>query len=147
VNEEDRYTTPSGKVVYGGGGIVPDIFIPLDTSDYSTFHNRLISNGLLREFALELAAEGKQELGSFSGVDEFKKKFQVSDSELERLITLGRERGIKATPEQVNHAKRGILRNLRALVARSVWNGDGYHSVMNETDSAVLEALSVLEGN
>lgn len=146
VNEEDRYLTPDGKVVYGGGGIVPDIFVPLDTSDYSTFHNRLISNGLLREFAMEMASERKQELKSYKDVDDFKARFQVRDSDFDRLIALGRERSVKPTAEQIAHARRGIVRNLRALVARSLWNGDGYHSVMNETDSAVKEALRVLEG-
>jgi carboxyl-terminal processing protease len=145
VNEEDRYTTPGGKVVYGGGGIVPDIFVPLDTSDYSTFHNRLISNGLLREFALELAGERKTEIAAFKDVDAFKQGFQLRDKDFDRIIALGSERGIKATPDQMAHARRGIERNIRALVARSRWNGDGYHSVMNETDSAVLEALRVLE--
>lgn len=144
VDEEDRYVTPGGKVVYGGGGIVPDVFVPLDTSDYSVFHNRLISNGLLREFALELATERKQELSRFSDVDAFKSGFQVRDSELDRLIALGRGRGINPTPEQIAHARRGIVRNLRALIARSRWNGDGYHSVVNEDDMAVLEALRVL---
>lgn len=144
VNKEDSYTTPGGKVVYGGGGIVPDIFVPLDTTDYSAYHNRLISNGLLREFALELASERKQELVTYKDVDDFKAKFSISDLELGRLVALGEERDVKATPAQVAHARRGIVRNLRALVARSRWNGDGYHSVMNETDNAVTEALRVL---
>lgn len=60
-------------------------------------------------------------------------------------IRLTIARGISATPAQVAHARKGIVRNLRALVARSLWNGNGYQSVMNEDDSAVQEALRVLE--
>lgn len=145
VNEEDRFVTPGGKVVYGGGGIVPDVFVPLDTTDYSVFHNRLISNGLLREFALELASDRQKEMRAFKTPDAFKAGFTISDNTFARLISQADARGISATPAQVAHARKGIVRNLRALVARSLWNGDGYHSVMNEDDSAVQEALRVLE--
>ncbi|MCF8259096.1 MAG: PDZ domain-containing protein [Flavobacteriales bacterium] len=145
VNKEDRFTTPGGKVVYGGGGIVPDVFVPLDTTDYSVFHNRLIGNGVLREFALELEAERKADLRSYKDADAYRAGFRVGDSEFARLISLAEARGISATPAQVAHARKGIVRNLRALIARSLWNGNGYHSVMNEDDHAVQEALRVLE--
>jgi carboxyl-terminal processing protease len=144
VNEEEKYTTPGGKVVYGGGGIVPDVFVPLDTADYSVYHNRLISNGLIREFAMELAAERQQELKGYRDLNAFKARFVVRDTDFARLIALGESRGVKGTPAQVEHAKRGIVRNLRALVARSVWNGDGFQSVMNDYDAAIQEALRLL---
>jgi len=144
VNKEDRFVTPGGKVVYGGGGIMPDVFVPLDTSDYSVYHNRLLGNGLIREFALELSTERQKELRSYTSPNEFLMKFKISDAEFARLVALAEKRDLKATAPQLQRAKRGIVRNLRALIARSVWTGDGYFPIINADDVEVKKALEVL---
>ncbi len=146
VNTEDRFVTKGGKVVYGGGGIMPDVFVPLDTTDYSPYHNRLLSIGLIREFALELSTERQKELKAYASVSEYMSKFKITDGEFARLVALGEKRDVKATPVQLQHAKRGIVRNLRALIARSLWNGDGYFPIINADDAEVKKALEVLEG-
>lgn len=145
VNSENRFTTPGGKVVYGGGGIVPDVFVALDTSDYSVFHNRLLSTGLIREFALDLSTTRAQELKRFNSVKEFMAGFRVSDAEFEQLIQLAEKRGIKSSADKVQKARKGIVRNLSALIARGLWNGDGYFPIINADDKAVTEAVKVLE--
>jgi carboxyl-terminal processing protease len=145
VNSEDRFTTPAGKVVFGGGGIMPDVFIPLDTSDYSIYHNKLLSAGLIREFALELASGRQEELKKYRTVKEFMVGFKITDSEFASLTQLAVKRDIRATAENVFRARRGIERNLRALIARGIWNGDGYFPVINADDNAVTEAVKLLE--
>lgn len=144
VNEKERFTTPAGKVVYGGGGIMPDVFVPLDTSEYSVLHNRLISSGLLREFALGLATARQSEVARYRSVQGFAKDFNISEAELGRLREQAIARDIKGTDADWLKARKGIVRNLRALIARSVWNGDGYYPIINADDREVNEALRVL---
>lgn len=144
VNEKDRFVTPKGKVVYGGGGIMPDVFVPLDTTDYSVFHNRLLGNGLIREFAVNISVERQKELKSYTTFNDFKSKFKVTDDDYARLIAMAGNRNIKGSPEEIQHAKKGIVRNLRALIARAEWQGNGYFSIINEDDKAMLEAVKLL---
>jgi len=145
LNKNEKFVTPKGKVVYGGGGIMPDVFVPLDTTNYSAYHNRLVGVGAVREFALELSTRHAAELKKFKTVDEFRKQFRVSAAEFAELVELGRKQGVKATDEQVKRAENAIRQNLRALIARSLWNGEGYYPIINEDDTAIRAALDAMK--
>ncbi len=144
VNEEDRFVTPEGKVVYGGGGIMPDVFVPLDTSDFSVYHNQLISSGALREFALELASQHQSKLKEFSSPDVYKEKFRISNKEFEQLVAFAESKEVSADPEEIEDARNSIEQNLRAFIARSQWNGDGYYPIINSNDKVIEAALEAL---
>ncbi|MDP6909741.1 MAG: S41 family peptidase, partial [Flavobacteriales bacterium] len=144
VNEEDRFVTPKGKVVYGGGGIMPDVFVPLDTSDYSTYHNQLISSGTLREFALELASKHQGKLKEFGSPKTYKKRFSISNKEFEQLIAFAESKDVSAESEEIQNARNSIEKNLRAFIARSEWNGEGYYPIINSDDKAIEAALERL---
>lgn len=144
VNEELKFTTPAGKTVYGGGGITPDIFIPLDTTAFSQYHGQLISSGVLREFALELVSRHQSDLQKHNTVEDFRSDFQLSKAEFEELVELALARGVKAEPADISSSAPAIKRSLRAFMARSKWNGDGYYPIMNEHDSVIRKALEAL---
>lgn len=140
VDETEKFVTPGGKVVYGGGGIIPDVFVPLDTTGYSEYHSQLIRTGVLREFALNYAAENRAKLDRFKNPDEFKRGFSITDSDYEALKQFAVSKDVKVKPTKDAQ----VLSNLKALIARSIWNGDGFYPIINEEDKAILKSVELL---
>ena len=139
VDENDRFITPGGKIVYGGGGIIPDVFVPLDTTNFTEFHRQLLSTGALREFALDYSSRNRKELERYSTVKEFQSRFSFKSSDYQSLIDFAKSKKVDATGSEL--AKSEVLNNLKALVARSKWNGDGFYPIINENDKMIEAAL------
>src|SRR5204862_3787252 len=74
-----KFTTPGGKIVYGGGGIMPDIFVPMDTSFVSAFYSDAFSKGLLGQFAYDYVDQNRKSLLDYNNFEEFNRSFMVSD--------------------------------------------------------------------
>ena len=142
VDEKRKFTTPEGKVVYGGGGIMPDVFVSLDTTRYSEFHNKLITTGALREFALNFSTENSDRISGFESAQAFKKNFAFTDKEFSELVAFATEKEVPTADAQEGKAR--VLRNLKALVARSKWNGNGFYPIINEEDKVIEAALEIL---
>ncbi|MBQ9435800.1 MAG: PDZ domain-containing protein [Bacteroidales bacterium] len=93
-----KFTTPRGKVVYGGGGIMPDIFIPIDTTKYSTLYSELLRKGIFGEFAMQYLESHRNAMKlQYPDVEAFKDNFDVSDSLYAALMTYARKEGVKDT--------------------------------------------------
>lgn len=142
VNETEKFTTPKGKVVYGGGGIAPDVFVGLDTSGYSDFYSQLITTGALREFALNYFSNNSSALEEYKTSDAFRSNFNFSDVDFSQLVEFAEEKEVKVDDAQEGKAE--VLRNLKALVARSKWNGEGFYPIINEDDKMIESALEIL---
>lgn len=142
VDEKDRFVTPAGKLVYGGGGIVPDVFVPLDTSGYSEFHSNLISSGAIREFALNYSSEHRSELEKYNSATDFRDQFNFAQNDYQSLVEFAKSKDIKI--EGAQKAKLEVLNNLKALIARSKWNGDGFYPIINQRDKTIGSALEVV---
>lgn len=144
LDKTEKFTTPNGKVVYGGGGIMPDIFVPLDTTGYSAYHNRLVSTGIIREFALDLADSKREVVQGYPSVSDYQRSFHVSDTDYIQLVEFAKERDVTATNAETAFAKNAISQNIKALIARSEWNGEGYYPIINEGDKVIEAALKSL---
>ncbi|MFC2176225.1 S41 family peptidase [Bacteroidota bacterium] len=144
VNEAERFVTPKGKVVYGGGGIMPDVFVSLDTTRYSAFHRRLVNAGVVREFALELAAKYQSAIAAYGSIEVYRAKFKPSEDDWRNLLALAKAKGVNGSTSVSAETKAAVLNNLKALVARSQWNGQGYYPIINERDNVVEAALKQL---
>ncbi|MDR3046905.1 MAG: S41 family peptidase [Bacteroidales bacterium] len=93
-----KYYTPRGRVVYGGGGIMPDIFIPYDTSKYSTLYNEMYRKGLFSAFTLDYMESNKENLAAkYPTIDIFKKDFNISDDLYQEFMAYAKKEGIKDT--------------------------------------------------
>lgn len=142
VDEKERFVTPGGKVVYGGGGIVPDVFVPLDTTSYSDFHRQLINTGLMREYAVEYASKYRAKLDEYPTAKSFREKFQFGEDDYSQLVTFAEKKELNIDDAEIG--KESVLNNLKALLARSKWNGDGFYPVINEKDKTIEAALKAL---
>jgi carboxyl-terminal processing protease len=141
-----KYETLINKrTVYGGGGLMPDIFVPADTSYYSDYYGRLIRRGVLNSFVLEYADKNRAKiLSQYKNFDDFKSRFQFSSDDIKLFIKMGDEAEVKYNEDQYNISKDAILKSLKALVASDIWSLTEYFKIVNEGDVVLQKALKVL---
>lgn len=142
VDEAEKFVTPGGKVVYGGGGIMPDVFVPLDTIPLTDLHTELLRTGVLREFAIDFASNKREILDQFADAKQFDVGFKLSAKDFQALLDFARQNDVKATGSFLSEAE--LVNNLKALIARSVWNGDGFYPIINKEDAMVKVAIEEL---
>lgn len=143
-NDSLRYQTVKGRTVFGGGGIMPDYFIPLDTSGDSQYYVKLRNNNVLREFALEYYQKNKNRLEKMDFKD-FQKDFQINQNLEKDLIALGEKFGVKYDKEGFEKSEVIIKAIVKASIARNVWGREAYYPVINEINEIYLEALKLFD--
>jgi carboxyl-terminal processing protease len=135
-----KYKTSSGRMVYGGGGIMPDFFVPRDTTPYTGLLVEMYNKDVIREFALKYYVENKKKLEKQS-LAEFKKTFTISDTQWKEIIDLAKASGVKMKDEELKRSEMFVKSQIKALIARSVWKNEGFYSVVNESDEIVRNAV------
>lgn len=142
-NDSLKYKTPKGKIVYGGGGIMPDVFVPLDSSGSSWYFTDLRYSQSFNAFAFDFVQNKRN---TWKSVAEFDKKFTVNDAILNRFTAFAaKEYKIKFVKSDFNHSKGLIARTLKAEIARQLWLEDGYYQVSNKYDREVQTAIKQLK--
>ena len=139
-----KYTTPKGKTVYGGGGIMPDIYVPLVNDSTEYYFNRIVNTGLLYQYAFDYTDRHRPRLRQYRSVDDFSHSFQISDSMFAELVRLADEKGVKGTEEQRRVARReaGIL--LKAYIARNLFDDEGFYPLYAPMDEVLQRAIEEL---
>lgn len=136
-----KFVTPGGKVVYGGGGILPDVYVPLKTDSTLFFFNRLANSGLIFQYAFDYADANRSNLRQYKNVSDFITRFQVSNSMLENLYRQASERGITAG----NAAKSGSARHvsilLKAYIGRNLFDDEGFYPIYQQIDEVLQQAI------
>jgi len=144
-------TLVNKRAVYGGGGIMPDIFVPIDTTDYSDYYRDLIRKGIINNYvlgymdnnrkSLEIKYLGKKKDKDFSY---FKKNFEIDDEFLKGLIEMGEKEKVKFNEEEYNKSLKHLKVNLKALVARDLFTNSEFFEIFNEVDPIYIEAVKVM---
>ena len=143
VDKSKQYRTPAGKIVYGGGGIVPDIFVPLDTTKFSHSVNKLYYSGLLNTFAFEYTDTHRGELMSnYKSAQDFILKYNVGDKEIKALKSY---LATKKFASEFSGSEKGFTQILKALIGRNLFDKDAYYPILNQNDAAILKGVEVLE--
>ena len=133
------------RVVYGGGGIMPDIFIPLDTTSYSNYLNQLIREGIINSYILNYIDNNRSKLQSqYASFAQFKEDFEVSDKMIGDLVDMATEEGVKLNEKGLDHSNQEIKLQLKALIARDIWDMNEYFQIVNERDDGYQKAKEVL---
>jgi carboxyl-terminal processing protease len=135
-----KFKTPGGKIVYGGGGIMPDLFVPLDTSDGSNYLNDLFYKDIFTLWSLDYAQKNKAVLEK-TGLTNFRTDFVISDELLNELIAVGEKNGVKRNDAQLKRSGKLIRKYMKAAIARNVWGDKGYLQIWNEDDDFIKAAL------
>ncbi len=141
-----KYTTPKGKTVYGGGGIMPDLYVPLVDDSTEYYFNRIVNKGLLFQYAFDFTDKHRQQLQRYKSVEAFNQSFTVSDAMFEALVKLAEEKGIKGTDEQKQVASRQTDILLKAYIARDLFDDEGFYPIYAPMDEVLQRALKELRG-
>jgi carboxyl-terminal processing protease len=137
-----RFETPKGKVVYGGGGILPDVFIPLDTTGSSWYFTALRYSPAFQNFAFDFVSDKRNQ---WKNPIEFKNKFNVSEQLLDQFLTYAEKvEKIKKSKSELALSKNLIKQTLKAEIARQIWTEQGYFTVTCDYDKEVQKALKYL---
>ncbi|MES2732984.1 MAG: S41 family peptidase [Bacteroidota bacterium] len=150
-NDSLKFHTAGGRLVYGGGGIMPDVFVPRDTSSRSAYLYELFNEGTIREYALNYYNDNRKTLEKMSFQD-FKENFIITDKMLKDILDEASREGIKFKENEYNRSKDFIRIQTKALIARSVFqksNAKGknneYYQIMADTDEIYTQALKLFD--
>jgi carboxyl-terminal processing protease len=143
-NDTLKYKTENGRTVYGGGGIMPDYFVPLDTTLNSHYLNELYTVAAVQEFSFQYAEKHKPELEK-TGFDNFFHKFVVTDAMLNELATIGKRNKVKPDYSELKFKKKLFQVHIKAQIARKIWGNEGFYPIMNETNEIFLQSIKVFE--
>ena len=144
-----RYKTlVLNRTVYGGGGIMPDIFVPIDTSVITDYHRNLVAKGVMNKSVLNYVDKHREELNNlYPDFTKFDSKFLVTQDMLDELIANGEKAKVEYNDEEFKHALPLISAQFKALVARDIFDISEYYQVMNEQDDIFLKAVEVLSNS
>ena len=141
------YTLKKHRVVYGGGGIMPDEFVPLDTLRYTRYHRQLAAKSIIITANLRFVDEHRQALHQqYPDFNEFREHFEVPQDLVDRIVAEGKRQDIKPKDDAELQTTLPYLRTqLKALIARDLWNMDEYFAIMNELNDSVRRALELIK--
>ena len=136
------------RIVYGGGGIMPDHFVPLDTTRYTRYHRELAAKGIVIQQNLRYVDRHRDELKKlYPSFTKFKEEFEVPQSLVDNIFAEGEKQNVKARSDEEREGTLSYLRlQLKALIARDLWDMSEYYSIFNEESDIVKRALELFRG-
>lgn len=140
-----KFTTPGGHTVYGGGGIMPDVFVGLDTSGSSNYYSSISSKGLVNEFAYNYLDDNRKNFKKYKTFDEYNKSFFVNGQILNEFISYAEKKGVKPNVEEIATSSEIICTQLKALIARQIWKNDGFYAVIHSLDVTLKKAIELID--
>lgn len=144
-NKDLEYKTVHGRTVYGGGGIMPDIFVPNDTSDISSYYIAIANAGLLQKFSFEYSDINRDKFNDCNDTNELIAKLPSDEVLLQSFVKYASQNGIPARWYYINISSRLIVNQLKALIARDILGSQSYYHIYNLRDKCVQKAISELQ--
>ena len=139
-------TLKKGRTVYGGGGIMPDNFVPVDTTLFTKYHSQLSNRGVLLKVHFQLIDTYRDKWAKeYDDYGKFSQKFEPDEAMMQQLIAEGEKAGVKYDEEQYRKSESLIKLQLKALIARDLWDMNEYYHTINVVNESVNKALKLLE--
>ena len=139
-------TKQLGRTVYGGGGIMPDYFVPLDTTSYTKYHRELTAKGVIVNTNLAVIDRYRKEYTTlYPDFKSYVKRYKVDDTILSILLTEAEKAGVKYDEEQFQASLPLIKTQLKALIARDLWDMSQFYEIFNPTDETIMKGLEVIQ--
>jgi carboxyl-terminal processing protease len=138
-------TLVNKRIVYGGGGIMPDVFVSADTSYYSQYFQKLNAKNILNTFTLEYYDKNRTILNTlYKSFSDFDSKFQFSDDDIKSFIAKGEAEGVKFNEAQFNKSKNEILLIMKGFIASNMWKTSEFYQIINKSDKVLDDALKLI---
>jgi len=139
-------TLYNGRTVFGGGGIMPDIFVPLDTSKYYQYFNRLRRNNIIYTYVLDFIDQNRESLNKkYPEFNKFEKNFIVTDDIIDDIVARGENKEIEKDESSLEFTMPLIKKEIKAFIARDIFSRHKFYQIINSDDKTILKALEVIE--
>lgn len=142
---DEMFKTLNGRTVYGSGGIMPDLFVPSDTTGYSSYYVNVLNAGLMQKYAYEISDLNRDEFDKANNVKELLEMLPSDAVLLQSFVNYAAQKGIPARWHYINISASLIVNYLKAFIARDTLGFDAFYEIVNTRDKAVKEALKLLE--
>ncbi len=145
-SDTTKYYTNAKRLVRGGGGIMPDIFVPMDTSFGSQYYSDLLRKSVFNDFALTFVDNNRNQLkAEYPDIISFRQKFTEEGKVFNDFLALAEKQGVKMDSAGFATSERLIRLQVKALIARNLWDTDAYFEVINELNGALNKAIEAVE--
>lgn len=139
------YRTAKGKILYGGGGISPDIFVPLDTVGVTGYFSELVNSGTLNKFAFKFCDAKRNFLKEkFKTPESFQRNFNLNENEMQDFLKFSIQEGIKENKGKWTKSYEQIKLQLTAQIARNIWGAEGFYSILESKDKSIIKAIEIM---
>ncbi|MCH5347206.1 MAG: S41 family peptidase [Muribaculaceae bacterium] len=139
------HTLNNHRPVYGGGGIMPDRFVPIDTTFYTDYYRDLLAKGIFNKVAMTYVDRNRESLkASYRDIDTFDARFSTSPELMDNIVAEGAKEGVEANPEQLEISRQYISTLIKALIARDLFDTGAYYKVMNPLNPIYREAVEII---
>lgn len=136
------------RTVYGGGGIMPDVFVPIDTTMVTPLHRRLLAKGILNRITIqEVDNNRKQLLKTYPTINDFKKNYTLSPALIEKIKDSAEKDEVEWSDEDFDKSQKIILTQMKALIARDLYETSAFYKIINDIDDIFLKGLEVIEND
>jgi carboxyl-terminal processing protease len=141
-----KYLTPSKRTVYGGGGIMPDIFVPWDSTQFTDYYSNLIRKGVFNRYTLDYVNLNRTSLlNKYPEFSTFKQSFGVDEKMMKEFLKIAEAEGVAFNEQQFDSSEAFIRYQVKALIARNLWGMTQYYEVISEADDTLLKALEIIK--
>ena len=144
VDKSKMYKTPHGRIVYGGGGIIPDIFVPRDTVGFTSYYYAVVNAGLIQNYVLKYVTAHK---AKFKNVKDYKDVIRLLDDNTQLLndfVNFAAKHDVPARWYYINQSRDLLLNDLKAFVARDLLGQKAFYPIYNRNDKTIEAALKAL---
>jgi carboxyl-terminal processing protease len=145
-NDSLKYHTKSGRAVYGGGGIMPDVFVPMDTAGNSRYFDRIYRKGLIYTYAYAYADNNRTTLSQFSTASEFD-QYLDEQNVLNEFVQYAQEKGIDRDEKGLQQSREIINTQIKAYIARNIIGEEGFYPIISKIDNTLLKAIEISKQN
>ena len=144
IDKSQAFTTQHGRTVYGGGGIIPDIFVARDTAGITNYYIDVENAGLLQRFAFTYCEQNRTTLEQMSDYKQFLRTTPIDNDIIQEFAAFAADGGIAPRWYYINKSRDLILTKIKAIIAHDIFGPEGYSSIVNRNDNTVQTALKAL---
>ncbi len=139
-----KFVTPGGKVVYGGGGIMPDIFVPMDTAGNSDYFNKVRNLGLIYRFAFDYSDKNREKLVMYKTATELS-SYLDKTSYFKEFLKYAGDKGVIKSAADLKVSEELIRVQIKAYIARNIIDNEGFYPIIQEIDNTLLKAIEIID--
>lgn len=140
------FTLRNHRKIYGGGGIMPDVFVPLDTTHVSDIYKKLVINGIINRFSIKYSNKNKVEIKKkFKNADKFIDEFNIDTNIFNDLISFAKSDSINFTAKDSAQDNSYLKTQIKAFITREIWSAQDFYKVMYPENETLLKAIDILK--